>query len=194
VLEPTDVTHDIAVGVATVLRDAYTARFGGEHNESLAAALKSDPLSRIHTKLTLRQLHEGFAKGWVWTIAVEETEGYVILHGFALCMLEESGVFLAELHTHPHSQRQGLGKQMLRLLLQTIVEQNNVESSSLLWLNVARRWPRHPCEWPSSWYRQLGFAQWPIKKGHEDFVTQTLQLPLHRMRSSVGQVLANLAE
>lgn len=184
-------TDDIAQGVMLVHLDAYVHRFGEEHRDALRQALGADP--QHHIQATREQLRAGSDKGWHWVIALQEVRGLMVVRGFALCIVLDSDIFLAEIHTHPQAQRQGLGRCMLREVLRFVADgPHGLKVAGLpVMLNVARQTTGDDTEHPFAWYRSLGFV---VDGPGEDIVAGALRLPTVRMRSSMGRILAKLAD
>lgn len=171
--------------------DAYVGRFGERFRAALAESLRADVQNPAHVQETLEQLRRGPDDDWFWVAALEEVNGAMVVHGFALCIVRHTEIFLAEIHTHPQSQRRGLARAMLREVLTFVA--NGPRGMTVIGLsvtlNVTRCRLQDHTEHPFAWYQSVSFQASHVI---DAFPVGGGSLPMVHMRSTIGEVLSHL--
>lgn len=190
-VDPQEVTRELAAGVAIVASDAYAARFTDVPKQDIADWQEADVTLPEHIDTTLGYLQRGPEQHWYWSVATQKEMGYMAVLGFSLVIASDNDAFLAELHTHPNAQRMGIARATAAAALRTAAQDpifTDVNHAQTV-LNVARRRPSDDTEHPAAWYRSLGYRR--VGEG-APVGPVGYEMPTDRMRASLQEVLARL--
>lgn len=184
-----DATHPIALGVMQVQLEAYVDRFGEEFRTDLQQAIAADPQNKHHIAVTCQLIATAKSNNWCWFVALSTGASPVKVYGFVVCIVQEQGIFLAEIHTHPRAQRRGLARQLLYAALRSLCADGRAGSDTAIWLGVVRN-NAQVLSHPAKWYHSLGFVggDWTTWQ-----VGQT-KFDIQNMTGTVGTILRRLSD
>lgn len=183
--EPQDATEPFTKEVMRVFRDANKSRFGDVPDELLDSELETNAEDREHVGNTQHYLADAEQLGWQWAVATRRNMGIIGLSLYIADRPEPGQLFLAELHTRPEAQGEGVASAVALAGLYEILKwrKDLAKPTSEVHLFVARKEPRNPSEFPYNWYSKLGFST--TGKGHpafEQYETWHMKAGVHAYR------------
>ena len=197
ILGPEDATRELALDIMRTQGNAYVHRFPDLPPQDILDAQEADyrTPNEGHVLATIDNITKVSEEDhWHWGVAMLGKRAV----SFALFIAEDDGpitdgideINLAELHTHPEVQQQGLASIVALAALRRVRQLEQCDDSTPTTLLVARQHPEDENEHPYALYRRLTFKP-AGRDGSYNFGKHSV--PAWRMDTTLGALDAALS-